>query len=66
MFTLNLPVHKSNLIPHGIQVDKKTIHIRQSYYGEQLLEVWKKIFGPWYRWVETRKLDEPNSEDTHD
>lgn len=56
------PVHRNNLLPRGKQIGKY-IHIRHSYYGEQMLDVWKHFFGPWYYWEETKKLDLPNSEE---
>jgi len=59
---MQIPVHISNLVPRGKRVNKNYIHIRHSYYGEQLLEVWRRLIGSYYIWKETRKLDLPNSE----
>jgi hypothetical protein len=51
-----IPVHKSNLIPRGKRVNKNYIHIVQTGdYVRGWTEVWKRVFGNWYIWKETRK-----------
>jgi len=55
---MNLPVHRSNLLPRGKQVGKY-IHIRHSCECGRTVEIWKRFFWFWYIWQETRVIDTP-------
>jgi len=53
---MQIPVHKSNLIPRGKEVEG-FILIDHSYYEHRYLEVWKQFIGPFYLHQTTVDLD---------
>jgi len=57
---MNLPVHKSNLLPRGKQVGKCIYIVHTGDYVRDQTEIWKRWFGSWYLWEETVKTSELN------
>jgi hypothetical protein len=49
---MQLPVHKSNLLPRGKQVGNFIIIVHTGDQVRGIIEVWKHFFGPWYYWQE--------------
>jgi len=53
---MQIPVHRSNLLPRGKEVEG-FILLEHYYYEHHWLEVWKQWFGPFYLHQTTIDLD---------
>ncbi len=57
--SMNIPVHKSNLIPSVFNSEETEnfIFVEHWYYDNHFLEIWKKLIGPFYLYQTTVNLD---------